>query len=361
MWRLHRYYLKELAIDAGITFVVMFAIVLVSTVYRAIQRAQGGGLLDVVLIIVFMTLDAFPHLLTIAFLLATVLTFTRAAQDRELIAIRAAGVSPRVPMTAALLVGIALSVLGSFALHYVIPEVHYRKYRVIPDIARNLVIGFGLGSDRIQIPRFGKDDRAATDFVMTFDRQSGGEYHACTIYGPKPLPGLRSPIVHVDRVSIPPVDETTDLLSIVLSGVRDPLHGASPGQVRLTFSARDLVGSRRREDSGDDLRSDQLLAEVMRGLQPESHEAVYTLFRRCCFALMPALLAPIGFCLAEFARERGRVFALAACLVPLALFYLGEVLGARLLLSTRNPWCGWLPIVLLALVGVPLCWRQLRR
>ncbi len=353
MWRLHRYYLKELAINAGITFVVMFAIVLVSTVYRGIQRAQGGGLLDTALIIVFMALDAFPHLLTIAFLIATVLTFTRAAQDRELIAIRAAGISPRVPMAAAVMVGITLSVLGSFALHYVIPDVHYRKYRVIPDLARNLVIGLGLGSDRIQIPK--------TDFVMTFGRQSGGDYHDCTIYGPKPLAGTKSPIIRVDRVSIPPVDEATDVLSIELHGVHDPIGGFMSGGGRLAFSARELVGSRRREDSGDDLRSDQLLAEVMRGLQPESHEAVYTLFRRCCFALMPALLAPIGFCLAEFARERGRVFALALSLVPLALFYFGEVLGARLLLSTKNPWCGWLPVVLLAVVGVPLCWRQLRR
>ena len=99
----------------------------------------------------------------------------------------------------------------------------------------------------------------------------------------------------------------------------------------------------------------------MLGLQPESHDAVYTLFRRCCFALMPALLAPIGFCIAELSRFRGRVFALALSLLPLALFYLGEVLGASLLRSTQSPWCAWLPLVLLATLGLPLCWRQLRR
>ena len=46
MWKLHRYYLKELGINFGITFVVMFAVVLVSLVTRGIQRSEGGGLLD---------------------------------------------------------------------------------------------------------------------------------------------------------------------------------------------------------------------------------------------------------------------------------------------------------------------------
>ena len=76
---------------------------------------------------------------------------------------------------------------------------------------------------------------------------------------------------------------------------------------------------------------------------------------------MPALLAPIGFCIAELARFRGRVVALMLALVPLAMFYLGEVLGARLLISTKNPWCGWMPVVLLTAIGAPLVWRQLRR
>ena len=114
MWRLHRYYLKELAVNAAITFLVLFAVVLISLVYRGIQRSQGGGLLDAAMITLFFALDALPHLLTISFLIATVVTYTRAAQARELVAIRAAGISPRVPMTAAVLVGLFLSVGASF-------------------------------------------------------------------------------------------------------------------------------------------------------------------------------------------------------------------------------------------------------
>lgn len=351
MWKLHRYYLKEVLVNAAITFLVLFAVVLVSLVYQGIQRSQGGGPLDALLITVFFALDSFQHLLTISFLLATVLTFTRAAMDRELIAIRAAGISPRVPMTAALLVGLLLTAVGSFTLHYVIPEVHYRKYRVIADGVRNAFLSLGLGSDRIKY----------RDFVMTFQAHEGGEYRQCAVYLPKPLMGFESPILFVDRVSIPPLDEAAKGVRIVLEGIVDPIGATRSKGFDFDIPLEELASGRRRTDRDDDLRSDQLLAEVIRGVHTRPTDAIYTLFRRCCFSLMPALLAPIGYCLAEMARERGRVVALVLALVPLALFYLGEVLGARLLLSTRHPACGWLPGILLVAFGLPLCWRQLRR
>ncbi len=358
MWRLHRYYLKELAVNASITFTVMFAVVLISLVYRGIQRSQGGGLLDAAMITLFFALDALPHLLTIAFLIATVMTFTRAAQDRELVAIRAAGIPPRVPMLSAVLVGIFLSVAASFANHYLIPEVHYRKYRVIADVVRSAFTNLNLGGDRIKV--------LDTGYIVTFRERSKetGEYLDCTIYSPRPIGrGLQSPIVYVDRVSVPPLEESNPQgdLRIVLSGVRDPIGGFAPDT--LTFRVPiDELGSRGgRAHKDDDVRSDQLLAEVLRGVHRAPEQASYTLFRRCCFSLMPALLAPIGFCIAELARFRGRVVALLMALVPMALFYFGEVLGARLLLSTKSPWCGWMPVALLAAFGAPFVWRQLRR
>jgi lipopolysaccharide export system permease protein len=345
--------LKELVVNAGITFLVLFAVVLVSLIARGIQRAQGGGLLDAALITLFWALDSFPHLLTIAFLIATVLTFTRASQDRELIAIRAAGLSSRVPMTAAVLVGIALSVIGSLALHYVIPDVHFRKYRVIAEVVRNAFVNLKLGSDRIKVG----------DYVMTFRRHEGYEYFDCILYCPSdgPLRDLESPILHVDKIAMLPPEEHEESLSIVLTRIQDPIGGTVSEGLPISLSLYDLINRERREDSNDDMRSDQLLAEVLRDVHRAPHEALYTLFRRCCFALMPALLAPIGYCIAELASERGRMVALVLALFPLALFYLGEVLGARLLATTHNPWCGWLPAVLLLAAGVPLCWRQLRR
>lgn len=355
MWKLHRYYLRELGINAGITFLVMFAIVLVSLVARGIQKSQGGGLLEAALITIFWTLDACPHLLSIAFLIATVLTYVRAAQDRELLAIRAAGIPPRAPMVAALLLGMFLAVVGSVAMHYLIPEAHFRKYRVVADVLRTAVMNLRLDSDRIKV--------LDTGFVMTFRRRDGNDFLDCTIYCP---PGrlrgdLRSPILRVERVSIPPFDERDDALRILPQGVHDPIGQGYAGDLPLAIPLSDIADHNRRDEGDDDLRSDQLIAEVLRGVHRRPQDALYTLFRRINFALLPALLAPIGYCIAEFAQVRGRVFALVMALVPLVLFYLGEVFGARLMIATQNPWSACLPLGLLALVGGPLVWRRLHR
>ncbi|MFK7741713.1 MAG: LptF/LptG family permease [Planctomycetota bacterium] len=359
MWRLHRYYFKELAINASITFLVMFTVVLVSLVYRGIQRSQGGGLLDAAMITLFFALDALPHLVTIAFLIATVITFTRAAQDRELIAIRAAGLSPTVPMTSALLIGIFLSVAASFANHYIIPDAHFQKYRVVRDLVRSAIRNLGLDTDRIKILDSG--------YILTYRERSKetGEFVGCTLYSPRPIEdGIQSPIVFVDRVvssDIGDKDASETDFFVQLKGVRDPINGYVLNNLDFSVPLDRLGSASGRDEKPDDVRSDQLLSEVMRGVHPEPEKATYTLFRRCCFALMPTLIGPIGFCIAEMARFRGRVFALVLALVPLVMFYLGEVLGARMLLSTNNPWCGWMPIVLLTAIGVPVVWRQMRR
>ena len=124
MQKLHRYYLGEVAISVALTFVVLFGVVMISMLARGIERAQGGDLLDAATIMFLWAVDTFPHLLTMSLLIGTVLVFARASQDREITAIRSAGISPRMPMTAALLVGVLFSLLGMYAMHQLIPAAH---------------------------------------------------------------------------------------------------------------------------------------------------------------------------------------------------------------------------------------------
>lgn len=364
MWRLHRYYLRELLINAGITFLVLFAIVMISLVARGIQRAQGGGLLDAAAITLFWALDAFPHLLPIAFLLATVLTFARAGQDRELTAVRAAGISPRVPMLTSVFVGVGLAIVGSLLLHYVLPEVHFRKYRVIAEVVRNLVMNMRLGSgdDRLSIP--------GTNVSLTYGAREdlgGGQdlvYRDCWLYLPDGRAqelGFVSPIVHVEKVWIPLPDRDSAALKVVLQNGSDPLSSVRFDRLEPSFPIGAIAESNRRDERDDDIVSSQLLSEVLRGEHDYPQAATYTLHRRTCFATLPLLLGPIGFCIALMAGARGRAAAMLMALLPLLVFYVGDVLGAKLHRSSGEPWFGWLPAALLLLLGAPFCWRELRR
>jgi lipopolysaccharide export LptBFGC system permease protein LptF len=365
MWRLHRYYLRELAINAGITFLVLFAIIFVSLVARGIQRSQGGGPWEAAIITLFWSLDAFPHLLPISLLLATVLTFARANQDRELVAIRSSGISPVLPMTSAMLLALVLAIIGSVAMHYVLPEVHFRKYRVVAEAVRNVITNMklGTGNDRISIP--------GTDVVLTFASREGqpgtGEDIVLNdgwIYWPRSKAldeRIVSPIFHVDRVIIPMPDEDSSALRIVLQGIRDPVGQLEIDQITPSLPIRAISEQNRRDERDDDMVSSQLLSEVLRGVHSEPVGAIYTLYRRTCFALLPLLLAPIAFCIALFARDRGRAMALVFAMMPLLVFYIGDILGLRLMRTMEASWLGWLPAILLIALGTPFCWRELRR
>ncbi len=354
MWKIHRYYLKEVTISAVLTFVVLFGIVLISLVARGIQRAQGADLGAAGLIVVYFALDTFPHLLTISLLFATVLTFARASQDREITAIRSAGISPRVPMVACVLVGLAFSLVGSFFLHYVIPQAHFRKYRVVAEAAQNLVMNQNLDSDRIPLMDEG---------VMQWEsRDADGRFLDVTIYrkregSRRTDPLLSAPVLTVEEAWF---ELDNEELILLMRGLRNPLvRDSYLGVLNFRINLRAITEQGRRENARD-IRSDQLLSEKYRGVYDDPDEAVYTVYRRSCFALMPALFAPLGFCIGVLARDKGRVTALTFSLAPLTLFYFFDFLGAELAQSLAEPLLAWLPAAVIAAIGIPFCWKLLR-
>ncbi len=354
MWKIHRYYLKEVSISAVLTFVVLFGIVLISLIARGIQRAQGADLASAGLIVIFFALDTFPHLLTISLLFATVLTFARASQDREITALRSAGISPRVPMVAPLIVGLLFALVGSFFLHYLIPQAHFRKYRVVAAAAQNLVMNQSLDSDRIPLMDEG---------VMEWEkRDAEGRFLNVTIYRKRDDQSDDS----FGSASVWTVEEAwfeqeNEDLILKMRGLRNPLlRDSYLEELKFTINIRAITEQGRRRENERDIPSDQLLSEVYRGVHDDPVQAEYTVYRRSCFALMPALFAPLGFCIGVLARDRGRMTALTFSLVPLGMFYFLDFMAAQLVSTFSEPLFAWLPAAVISAIGIPICWKLLR-
>lgn len=354
MWKIHRYYFKEVAVNAALTFGVLFAIVLIAMVARGIQRAVGGSLTDAALITFFWTVDTFPHLLTIAVLFGTISTFARASQDREITALRSAGISPRVPMTAAMLVGVICSLGGSYLMHQLVPYAHFKKYRIGAEVIRNLILNLNLQGDTIPL---------GESMTMSFRERDGTEFRNCTIFirdGADDHTMFKGmPVVVADEVRYS-VPDGSEVILVEFKDVRDPLRGISLAAPTMRVPLREITEQDRRNEADKDIASDQLIAEVERGVHEQPGAAAYHVHRRGCFALMAALFAPIGFCLGVASRERGRMTAMLFGLVPLALFYVIDVLAGKFVAQYDQPLFAWAPALAIVLVGTPFCWRLLR-
>lgn len=359
MGKIHRYYLKEVAANAALAFTVLFGICLVSLVYRGIARAQGGDLLAAAWITFFWTADLLPNLLTIAFLFGTVLTFARASTDRELIALRASGVPNFTPMLPALSAGVGITLLCAFLVHEVIPWTHFAKYRVVADTTRQVLLNLGLQGDQILLAEWGG--------VMVWERKDErGHFHDATIHLSRARTSrdgrrLGEGTLFLVQEAWFEMDPARGNLVLALRGVREPLRDYATERLDLEFDFHELAEKGRRWEGDRDLTSGQLLAEVARGVHPNPGGARFTVHRRSCAAVLPLLLAPLGFVLGAMALGRGRVAALAACALPLGVYYLCDVAGIELVRKVDWAGFGWLPAMVLALLGAPFCWRHLRR
>jgi len=203
-------------------------------------------------------------------------------------------------------------------------------------------------------------------FQMTWERRDEqGHFHEVVVRinrGEGEAMRTRQPmgsgVFHADEawLSFPDNGET---LGLTFANMWSLTQG-SVGRITLTVDLRKLTDDARRDESDKDLPSDQLLGEVYRGVHENPHGAEFTVFQRSSFALLPALFAPIGFCIGVLARNRGRMTALLLAMLPLAFFHACVVLSRELVQLIDVPMFGLLPAIALALLGIPFCWRFLR-
>ncbi len=344
MWKLHRYYATEVLLGTAISFLVLAAIVTVSLVYRGIDRAQGGTLLHALAITVLWTADAFPHLLAIAVMFGTINAFARAAADREITAIRAAGIGLHVPLQATLLVGVLFALVSGAVVDRVIPWAHYHKFRVVAELVREF----------LRHARPVGDQLALEGATMTWQREEAGRLHEVVVFQGREVLVADEAWIEVSA---------DGWVSVELRGARSPVSGIAIAAPTLRKHVYDMGFVNQRPESEDDLVSEQLVSEIRRGVSPNPSRAAYIVHRRHCYAFLPCLLMPIGLCIGVLARDRGRAFAMSLGLFPVALFYAADLAGQGVL-RTQGPevtaWAAYLPMAILLAAGVPFCWRTLR-
>lgn len=360
MWRFHRYYLRELLLNFGMTFAVLFGIALLALLARGITRTQGQDMLLALWVTLLWTLELVPDLIAISTLIASVLTFSRAAAENEIIAIRMAGIRPGRLIGSVVIVGALTASVNTYLVHDLIPQVHFLKYRPVQDLATLFLMNLRPSNNRIE---FG--DR----LTMTWQRHEEGRYVDVTLKasgtdlsyegfarrvwferdesGRRLFLKLQGPESHSTNTSGTHVEEAQ----------RTVVRWTKDAVITVTFDLQELTQQGLRSEGIRDIPTTQLVAENERFGSENLGVSRWEVYSRSFRGLTSLLFALAAFPIGVLARRSSRMAALGLSAVPLTVYYGSFYAAPALARGTGTLW----PVTLPTLALLLLTWTMMRR
>ncbi|HTN51285.1 MAG TPA: LptF/LptG family permease [Anaeromyxobacter sp.] len=365
MGRLDRYLAKEILLPfaAGLLFLTQILLATQLLSQADVLFGSGVSLLDVGAV----TLSVLPQLLgqviPVAFLLGAVLGVGRLAEDREVVAMGAAGLSPARLVRVPLLLSVGVAALGLWLSLSVEPAaLRAGRLRLNDIVKRNVTNDVRSGTFYDQIP----------SYTLYAERAAEGRWENVLIHDRS---NPAAPVLALARRGrLEPVGEGEDMRLVLEQGELHREQLDSDDYAAATFRTAELVVA-----LGDTLTDRNSLSRTSRDatvpealarvaayraagrLEDARHDEA-VLGRRISAPLVVLALAilavPIGA-----ARRGGRAFGIGATFGVIVLHYLllrgSEVLAQR---GDLPAIAGLqLPNLVLAALGLALLWQLDRR
>lgn len=353
--RADRYIFREIAVPLFVAVVAVVMVVFLFQARRLAGAALGLGLrLEDVAVIFFAALPPFLVLaIPIAYLLAVLVGLGRLAQDREIVALRAAGASPwrlaRVPIALGIAVSLLCLPVAMYGEPYGLRMLHQRLVDVsLRNLTRAIqpgVFNEDFAGSAVYAERFGDDGRLEN--VVVFDERNADR-----------------PMLVVSSGGGFSVDDD----AIVFSLDDGEMHLGAPGDParydRLRF-ARAEMGV----DAADELtRRTRFVSAIGRLTGPEMRAAadeatlasplgrriLKTYWRRFAFPSMALVFGVLAAAIALSGGPRSRARnAILGVLTVLGYYLLTRVADIVVVKYPGTPFVGaWLPNVVALGVGV---------
>lgn len=360
-----RYLAKEIAVPfaAGLVFLTQILLATQLLAQAEVLFGSGVSLLDVALVIAALLPHLLGYVLPIAFLLGAVLGVGRLSEDREVVALGAAGISPARLVRVPLALGLAAAALGLWLSLSVEPAaLAVARVRLNEIVKRNVTNDVRPGTFYDQIP----------GYMLYAERVHGGRWENVLIVDRS---NPSAPVLALARGGhLEPVGKGQEMRLELGSGELHREDAESDEYVTAEFRRAELVIglgtaltdrnalARSAREMGVAALEARARAERERGKPEEALRFEGYLHRRIAqpLALLPfALLAvPLGA-----SRRVGRAFAVGATLLAVVAHYVllrgGEVLAQRAVLPPAIAL--QLPTVVLSLAAIGLVLLQARR
>jgi lipopolysaccharide export system permease protein len=159
---LQLYILRQLVLSVGFSVAGIAMVVLPTVAIQAIHKLGSVSMLAVLEYLPLVLVELAPYLLPMAFLLGVVATYGRLAAERELVAIRMAGVHPAMLSLPALVVGALLTLGTNHLVTRVSPEWKYEQRNYLRKAEKDAFQNLGQGRTALE---FGDCSLEAEDHV----------------------------------------------------------------------------------------------------------------------------------------------------------------------------------------------------
>lgn len=364
MHLLHRYLAKEILLPfaAGVLFLTQVLLATNILSQADVLFGSGVSLVDVASVILYLVPHLLGYVLPIAFLLGSVLGVGRLAEDREVVALGAAGLSPAFLVPVPLALGAIVAAVGLWLSIDVVPaSLAAGHLRLNEIVKRNVTNDVRPGTFYDQIPGY-----------TLYAERVGSDGWSNVLISDRSDPA--APVLALARGGrLEPIGAGQEM-RLVLGNGEVHREAADAGEyVVAEFRQAELVlglgtalsdrNALRRQNVGGlaDL-SEQARAARARGDVIEARRAEGMLHRKLAspLAVIPfALLSvPLGA-----SRRAGRAFGVGATFLAVVAHYLllrgGEVLTQRGLLPAALGL--QLPTLVLSILAIAMIVLQVRR
>jgi lipopolysaccharide export system permease protein len=361
---LHRYLAKEILFPFAASLLFLTQILLATQLLAQAPVLFGSGvsLVDIGTVVLYMLPHLLGYVLPIAFMLGAVIGVGRLAEDREVIALSAAGISPEWLLPVPVGLGVVVAGIGLVLALAVVPaSLAAARLEVNEIVKRNVMNDVRAGTFYDQIP----------GFMLYAERVHGGDWENVLI-SDRSDPG--APVLALGQAGrFEPVGSGEEMRLVLDRGEVHREQAAADEYALAEFGRADLVlglGTALSDRNAISQTGGETPAALLeraraagaRGDRREERRLEALLNRRIAAALaaLPfALLAlPLGA-----SRRSGRAFGIGATFFVVVVHYLllrsGQAIAERGILPAAIAL--QLPTIVLSAAGLALTGLQLRR
>lgn len=151
---LQLYILRQLLVSVGFAAGGIALLVFPTMAVQAILKLQGVSPITILRYLPLVMVEFVPYLLPMSFLLGVVATFGRIAADRELVAVRMAGIHPGRLLLPGMAVASALSIATLWLLSHVSPEWKFVQTSYMSEAKETAFRSIGRGTTELDFDQF---------------------------------------------------------------------------------------------------------------------------------------------------------------------------------------------------------------